>query len=63
MIKTLEEEFPAVEEAIRELHNYELPEILAFRVAHGEARFLSWLEASLDKDADFSDEVEGREIS
>jgi len=63
LIKTLEEEFPAVEEAIRELHNYELPEILSFKVAHGEGRFLDWLSGSLDKTAEFSDEIEGREIS
>jgi periplasmic divalent cation tolerance protein len=56
--KTSEAEYPAVERAILELHGYELPEILAFRVAKGETRFLDWVLASLDKQAAFSDEDE-----
>lgn len=63
LVKTLESEFSAVESAIRELHNYELPEILSFRVDSGEGHFLEWIEASLDKTADFSDEIEDRDIS
>ncbi len=59
IIKTLEQEYEAVEAAVRELHSYELPEILAFRVSRGEARFLEWIAQSLDKDADFADEEEG----
>jgi len=49
VIKTLESEYPAVEATIRELHSYELPEILAFPVARGEAGFLGWLAGALDK--------------
>jgi len=49
VIKTLESEYPAVEAAIRELHSYELPEILAFPVAHVEAGFLAWITTALDK--------------
>lgn len=56
VVKSLDSEYPAVEAAIRELHNYELPEILAFPTVHGEARFISWLRQSLDKGAQFSDE-------
>ncbi|MCL4837108.1 MAG: divalent-cation tolerance protein CutA [Thermoanaerobaculia bacterium] len=56
MAKTSVAEYPAVEAAIRELHTYELPEILAFRVDEGEARFLAWIAASLDKEAAFSDD-------
>ena len=40
VIKTLEAEYEAVEATIQELHSYELPEILAFQVSRGEARFL-----------------------
>lgn len=58
IIKTLEGEFPAVEEAIRELHSYELPEILAFPVLRGEAGFLRWIESSVDKSAVFAEEEE-----
>jgi periplasmic divalent cation tolerance protein len=49
VVKTVEGEYPAVEAAIRELHSYELPEILGFRVTEGEAGFLGWIAASLDK--------------
>jgi periplasmic divalent cation tolerance protein len=49
VIKTLASEYPAVEAAIRELHSYELPEILAFPVAHGEAGFIDWIATALDK--------------
>lgn len=49
VIKTMANEYPAVEAAIRELHSYELPEILGFEVAAGETGFLSWIGASLDK--------------
>jgi periplasmic divalent cation tolerance protein len=49
VVKTLESELPAVEAAIRELHSYELPEILALEVSHSEPGFLGWIEAALDK--------------
>lgn len=60
MAKTTEEEYEKVEATIKELSTYELPEILAFEVKRGEASFLEWIAASLDKEADFSDEVEPR---
>lgn len=43
VIKTLEKQFEKVAATIRELHSYELPEILAFNIAQGEAAFLSWI--------------------
>ena len=58
--KTTDDEYPAVEATIKELHTYELPEILAFEVKRGEADFLQWITASLDKSADFRDELEPR---
>lgn len=61
IVKTLESEYPAVEATIQELHSYELPEILAFKVGKSEPNFLAWIGASLDKKAAFSDEEE-REI-
>lgn len=64
VIKTRADEYPAVEAAVRELNSYELPEILAFQVKHGEPRFLDWISAALDKQASFSDDVdEGVAIS
>jgi len=49
VVKTLKSELPAVEAAIRELHSYELPEILALEVSQSESGFLGWIEAALDK--------------
>lgn len=56
VIKTLEAEFEAVAEAIRELHTYELPEILSFAVDRSDAGFLSWIGASVDKSAHLGEE-------
>lgn len=58
VIKTLEAEFEGVSATIRELHSYELPEILSFHVTQGETNFLEWIRSSVDKQADFSDEAE-----
>jgi periplasmic divalent cation tolerance protein len=56
VIKAPEDEYEAVAETIRELHSYELPEILAFPVLRGDRAFLDWIATSVDKDADFADE-------
>lgn len=56
VVKTMASEFEAVRAAIRELHTYELPEILAFPVAQGDSAFLDWIAAGLDKNADFPDD-------
>ena len=61
IIKTLEGEFEGVAATIRELHSYELPEILSFSVSHGEQRFLDWIADSVDKDAVFDDEDDDEE--
>ena len=48
LVKTLAAEQEAVAAAIRELHSYELPEILVIPVG-AEERFLAWIRDSLDK--------------
>lgn len=58
VVKTLEREFEGVAATIRELHNYELPEILSFNVSRAEPQFLQWIADSVDKLADFADEEE-----
>ena len=50
VVKTRRGLFAAVEGAIREMHPYELPEILALSVADGSADYLTWVK----------DETEGR---
>lgn len=47
VIKTLDSEYEAVEASIRELHEYELPEILSFEVGRGSEAFLAWIAESV----------------
>lgn len=56
IVKTLAEEYDGVAATIRELHGYELPEILSFEVGRGDAAFLDWIASSVDKEAEFSDD-------
>jgi periplasmic divalent cation tolerance protein len=42
-IKTLRSHLPQVDAAIKELHSYDVPEILAFPVTAGSADYLAWL--------------------
>jgi len=58
IVKTLEDELEGVMDTIRELHSYEIPEILSFNVSHGEQRFLEWIAGSVDKESAFADEEE-----
>jgi periplasmic divalent cation tolerance protein len=47
VIKTLKSRWTALEAAIRELHSYDVPEILAFDVVAGSRDYLGWLAAEL----------------
>lgn len=47
VIKTRAEELEALRAAVRELHSYDLPEILALPVAGGDRAYLDWIEASV----------------
>ena len=42
-IKTTRERYDAVEEAIREIHSYDCPEIIATPIVAGSAAYLQWL--------------------
>jgi len=46
LIKTRAAIYADVEAAIRSLHPYELPEIIAVPVEHGSAEYLEWVNAS-----------------
>jgi periplasmic divalent cation tolerance protein len=46
LIKTRAEIFPEVEAAIRQLHPYELPEIVGIPLAHGSSEYLAWINAA-----------------
>jgi len=43
LIKTSRARFAAVERTIRDLHSYEVPEIIAIPIATGSRDYLSWL--------------------
>jgi periplasmic divalent cation tolerance protein len=47
VIKTREERFAALRDALGELHPYELPELLALSIAAGHAPYLAWLDESV----------------
>jgi len=44
VMKTTRERYPQLEARVRELHAYELPEILAMPVAAGFEKYLEWVE-------------------
>jgi len=62
IVKTLDRELEGVTATIRELHSYELPEILSFQVARGEANFLAWIASSVDKATPVSDDDDEEEL-
>lgn len=43
LIKTSGTRYPALQAAIRRLHPYELPEIIAVPIAHGLPGYLQWV--------------------
>ena len=47
LIKTSAEKFPAVRDAIRELHSYDLPECVALTIEDGSPDYLQWLADSV----------------
>jgi periplasmic divalent cation tolerance protein len=45
LIKTSEERYPALEQALRAAHPYELPEIIAVPIKRGLPDYLAWVAA------------------
>jgi periplasmic divalent cation tolerance protein len=43
LIKTTRERFDALCDRLAELHPYEVPELIAFEIAHGLPAYLEWL--------------------
>ena len=48
LIKTTIEKFPAVRDAIRTLHSYDLPECVAIAIDDGSREYLQWIGASVE---------------
>lgn len=51
VIKTTTERLAEIEGAIREIHDYEVPEMLVLPVLGGSEAYLGWIEASTAEDA------------
>jgi periplasmic divalent cation tolerance protein len=47
LIKTTAQRFPAVRDAISELHSYEVPECVVLSIEDGSAPYLQWLEEAV----------------
>ena len=50
VIKTTEDRFAALEQAIKERSSYEVPEVIAIRVHAGSARYLEWVRSAVTED-------------
>jgi periplasmic divalent cation tolerance protein len=48
LAKTTRAAYEGVEAAIRELHSYEEPEIVATEIAAGSAGYLAWIDENVD---------------
>lgn len=51
LMKTKQELFNKLSEAVQRMHSYEIPEIVALSIARGSKPYLEWLNASLAKSA------------
>ena len=47
LIKTIRSNFPAIRDAIRELHSYDLPECIALSIEDGSSDYLNWISDSV----------------
>ncbi len=43
VVKTTLENFGPIEKLVREMHSYEVPEIIALPITHGSKPYLDWL--------------------
>lgn len=49
LVKSTESNGSAVQDAIRELHSYQIPELISFTVESGLENYLNWITASVRK--------------
>lgn len=47
IVKTTDNNFPQVRDAIRSLHSYEVPECIVIPIEDGSASYLQWIEDSV----------------
>ena len=44
LIKTAADKFALLEKRVRELHPYEVPEVIAVKISEGSKQYLDWIE-------------------
>ena len=49
LVKTTDERFPAVRDAIRKLHSYDVPECIVLNIEDGTSDYLQWLADSVQE--------------
>lgn len=47
IIKSVRSKFPALERAIKRIHSYDVPEIIALPIAAGSSDYLAWIADSV----------------
>src|ERR1700754_248164 len=47
IIKTTEDAYEPVKNAVRAMHSYEIPEFIEVCITRGEGKYLSWLEQAI----------------
>lgn len=47
LVKTSRRRFAALEQTVKRLHSYDLPEIIALPVASGSPQYLKWIDESV----------------
>jgi len=47
IIKSKKHKFSDIEKKIKELHSYELPEIISFEIKEGYEKYLEWIEENI----------------
>ena len=49
LLKTSQQNLPALESLVKQQHPYELPEFIALDINHGSQAYLEWIKRSLEK--------------
>jgi periplasmic divalent cation tolerance protein len=54
LFKTRADKYEALEATIREVHSYEVPEVIAFPIERGSKAYLAWIDEALARTASSS---------
>ena len=51
-IKTIKEKYPLLETKIKEMHPYDVPEIIAHEIVFGNSSYLDWIKKTIGEEED-----------